>query len=50
MAEKENMGNRPVISSDGYAKLEEELNYYKLVKRKEIAEQITKLQLSGELS
>ncbi len=50
MAEKENMGNRPVISSDGYAKLEEELNYYKLVKRKEIAEQIKVARSYGDLS
>lgn len=36
----DNNKGRPVISADGLAKLEEELSYYKLVKRKEIAEQI----------
>lgn len=50
MADKENMKGRPVISQDGLAKLEEELNYYKLVKRKEIAEQIKIARGFGDLS
>lgn len=50
MAEKESMKGRPVISADGLAKLEEELNYYKLIKRKEIAEQIKVARGFGDLS
>lgn len=50
MADNAAKGNRPVVSSEGYAKLEEELNYYKLVKRKEIAEQIKVARSYGDLS
>ena len=50
MADNTTKGNRPVVSSEGYAKLEEELNYYKLVKRKEIAEQIKVARSYGDLS
>ena len=42
--------NRPVISADGLAKLEEELNHLKVVKRKEIAEQIKVAISFGDLS
>lgn len=42
--------NRPVISADGLAKLEEELNHLKVVKRKEIAEQIKTAISFGDLS
>lgn len=42
--------NRPVISADGLAKLEEDLNYLKVVKRKEIAEQIKTAISFGDLS
>lgn len=41
---------RPVISADGLAKLEEELNHLKVVKRKEIAEQIKTAISFGDLS
>ncbi len=41
---------RPLISADGLAKLEEELNHLKLVKRKEIAEQIKTAISFGDLS
>lgn len=46
----DNNKGRPVISADGLAKLEEELSYYKLVKRKEIAEQIKTAIAFGDLS
>lgn len=42
--------SRPVISADGLAKLEEELANLKLVKRKEIAEQIKTAISFGDLS
>lgn len=42
--------NRPVISVDGMAKLEEELNHLKVVKRREIAEQIKTAISFGDLS
>lgn len=42
--------NRPVISADGLAKLEEELNHLKVVKRREIAEQIKTAISFGDLS
>ncbi len=42
--------SRPVISADGLAKLEEELNHLKVVKRKEIAEQIKTAISFGDLS
>jgi len=41
---------RPVISKEGLAKLEEELNHLKVVKRKEIAEQIKTAISFGDLS
>lgn len=41
---------RPVMSADGLAKLEEELQNLKLVKRKEIAEQIKTAISFGDLS
>jgi transcription elongation factor GreA len=41
---------RPVISASGLAKLEEELNHLKVVKRKEIAEQIKTAISFGDLS
>lgn len=41
---------RPVISPDGLAKLEEELNFLRVVKRKEIAEQIKTAISFGDLS
>ncbi len=41
---------RPVISADGLAKIEEELNYLRVVKRKEIAEQIKTAISFGDLS
>lgn len=49
MAESNGKG-RPVISADGLAKLEEELNHLKVVKRKEIAEQIKTAISFGDLS
>ncbi|MDR0929724.1 MAG: transcription elongation factor GreA [Oscillospiraceae bacterium] len=49
MADTTNKG-RPVMSADGLAKLEEELNHLKLVKRKEIAEQIKTAISFGDLS
>ena len=42
--------NRPVLSADGLAKLEEELNHLKVVKRREIAEQIKTAISFGDLS
>lgn len=42
--------SRPVISADGLAKLEEELNHLKVVKRREIAEQIKTAISFGDLS
>jgi len=42
--------NKPVISSEGLVKLEEDLKYYKTVKRKEIAEQIKQAISFGDLS
>lgn len=42
--------NRPVISADGLAKLEEDLNHLKVVKRREIAEQIKTAISFGDLS
>lgn len=42
--------NRPVISEEGLAKLEEELNHLKVVKRREIAEQIKTAISFGDLS
>lgn len=44
------MKNRPVVSADGLAKLEQELNLYKTVKRKEVAEQIKQAIAFGDLS
>ena len=49
MAEASAKG-RPVISADGLARLEEELNHLKVVKRKEIAEQIKTAISFGDLS
>ncbi|MCL1965131.1 MAG: transcription elongation factor GreA [Firmicutes bacterium] len=49
MAEAGTKG-RPVISADGLARLEEELNHLKVVKRKEIAEQIKTAISFGDLS
>lgn len=49
MAEN-NAKGRPVLSRDGLAKLEEKLNYLKVVKRKEIAEQIKLAKEYGDLS
>ena len=49
MAENNTTG-RPVLSRDGLAKLEEKLNYLKVVKRKEIAEQIKLAKEYGDLS
>lgn len=49
MAEASGKG-RPVISAEGLAKLEEELSVLKLVKRKEIAEQIKTAISFGDLS
>ena len=45
-----NTKGRPVLSQDGLAKLEEKLNYLKVVKRKEIAEQIKLAKEYGDLS
>ena len=45
-----NAKNRPVISAEGLAKLEEDLNFLKVVKRKEIAEQIKTAISFGDLS
>lgn len=45
-----NWKGRPLISADGLAKLEEELNHLKLVKRREIAEQIKTAISFGDLS
>lgn len=45
-----NTKGRPVISSEGLIKLEEELAHLKLVKRKEIAEQIKSAISFGDLS
>lgn len=45
-----NSKGRPVISADGLVKLEEELNYLKVVKRREIAEQIKTAISFGDLS
>lgn len=42
--------SKPVISADGLAKLEQELSFYKTVKRKEIAEQIKQAISFGDLS
>lgn len=42
--------NRPVISAEGLAKLEEDLNHLKVVKRREIAEQIKTAISFGDLS
>lgn len=42
--------NKPVISAAGLAKLEEDLNYLKVVKRREIAEQIKTAISFGDLS
>jgi transcription elongation factor GreA len=48
MAE-ENRG-KPVISSEGMKKLEDDLNHYKTVRRREIAEQIKQAISFGDLS
>lgn len=45
-----NTKGRPVISTEGLVKLEEELSHLKLVKRKEIAEQIKSAISFGDLS
>ncbi|MDR1263350.1 MAG: transcription elongation factor GreA, partial [Oscillospiraceae bacterium] len=42
--------NRPIISADGLAKLENELYFYRTVKRKEVAEQIKQAISFGDLS
>ncbi|GHU69891.1 transcription elongation factor GreA [Clostridia bacterium] len=42
--------NRPIISADGLAKLEQELYFYRTVKRKEVAEQIKQAISFGDLS
>lgn len=42
--------SRPVISADGLAKIEEELSHLKVVKRREIAEQIKTAISFGDLS
>ena len=45
-----NTKGRPLISSEGLEKLEEELSHLKIVKRKEIAEQIKSAIAFGDLS
>ncbi len=49
MADTKSKG-RPMLSQEGLARLEEELNHLKLVKRKEIAEQIKLAKEYGDLS
>lgn len=50
MPSESNTKNRPVVSADGLVKLEQELNLYKTVKRKEVAEQIKQAIAFGDLS
>jgi len=42
--------NRPVVSTEGLNKLEQELEYYRTVKRKEVAENIKQAMSFGDLS
>ena len=44
------MAKEVILSAEGLAKLEEELEYLKVVKRKEIAEKIKEARSFGDLS
>jgi transcription elongation factor GreA len=50
MATESTTKNRPVVSAEGLQKLEQELNLYRTVKRKEVAELIKTAIAFGDLS